>query len=154
MLRDLLNEEGKVTDIQFKVAEDMKRGTVVKKDYATMTLKKATALDNEVFLLDRDVIGDPVLDFMGTLSDYEDVLENVKKDEFAQAILYRKGEMFGTSEYTGEDSDFELEKDKTKYLTVEGGKVKASASNAKTIWVSAGFKNDNGHKLLKVAVMD
>lgn len=147
MLREKQNKNGKNVDIQYKTAVAMKRGTVVKKDYVNKTIVKANELDGEIFIVDRDILPDDGI-MTRTLSDYEDILENIPANEFAQLKYYDKGERFMISEYTGDDSTLK----QGTYLAVDNGKAKAVESG-KSIWISLGIIDDNGHKLLGIEVI-
>lgn len=151
MLRFLQGNPDNV-DSQNKAAVAMKRGMFVNKDVVNKKaiLPTGTNGATEIYMVDRGLVNDILLNVAGTLSDYEDVLENIQADEFVNLITPEVGRRYATSEYSGVDADFEA----GKYLTVSTtadatqGKLIASPSNAKTRIKSLGFYMDGTHKLV------
>jgi hypothetical protein len=151
MLRILQNTIKNV-DAQFKAVEAMKRGMLVVKDLGAKTVSAtATGADaaKEVYFVDRGLVNDPILSIIGTLSDYEDVLETIKIGEFVNLVAPYIGERYATDAYTGAETDFVA----NNYLAVTDGKFIASPANAVTKFKSCGIISDNGHKLVKVEIV-
>lgn len=148
MLRFLQGNPDNV-DAQNKAGVAMVRGTFVNKDVANKKAILPTSAA-EVYIVDRGLVNDILLNVAGTLSDYETVLENILKDEFVNLITLEYGKRYATTQYSGADADF----DAGKYLTVSvatdatQGKLIASPSNAKTSIKSLGYYMDGTHKLV------
>ena len=142
MFRYLQNLSYKNIDATFKAGVAMKRGSFVTKDEATKTVSLAVAGDSleDIFIVDRGLVDDDLAFY--TLSDYEDRLENIKKDEFVNLNKIFAGERIAVSEYTGLDTDLAS----GKYLKVANGQLTNSATPTKI--KSLGFVDDCGHKLL------
>ena len=149
MLRHLQSYVGKNIDSMCTAEVAMKRGMVVTKDHATKQVSLATGT-KKVYFVDRGLVNDPLLDFMGTLSEYEDVLENIKVGEFVNLEPVQTGERYATDAFDGIDADFAP----GTYLTVVAGKFKKAAVDEETQFESIGFVDDNGHKLLGVEIVD
>lgn len=152
MLRFLQGSPDNV-DAQNKAAVDMVRGRFVNKDVANKQAILPTGANGatEIYIVDRGLVNDPILDVTGTYSDYETVLETIKAGESVNLIAPEVGKRYATSEYSGEDADLAA----GKYLTVSTasdatqGKLIASPSNEKTRIKSLGYYMDaNKVKLL------
>lgn len=151
MLRNLQGSVNSV-DAQYKITVGAKRGIFVNKVHASKTAILPTNAD-EVYMVERGIVIDPVVAAFGVTSDYDTLQETVVANEFVGLVTPVKGGRWATSEYAGADADLAADKYLKVETTVGADQGKLVTSATPTKFKSLGYFMDNGHKLLAYEVL-
>lgn len=153
MIRNLMNNENVAIPAQYKMGEDLNRGTFVKFTYDASNkytkIVKATSFAEADGVLVRDVkVTDDVAQGL-PVSDYDVEQDLVKTGEYAGVRPVYAGEFFSTTEYASAIT--EVTGVEGTYLKVVDGKLAVGTEVDKII--SCGIINDAGHKVLAYRVI-
>lgn len=148
MLRNLIGKSH-TTEI-FKIADSVKRGAVVTKDYATKTAKKASGTGVELFFVDYDFQPTGIYSDM-EISNYTDMADVLQANSSGILIKPQQGETWATDQcdtnFTA--GDYAIAGTTTKVGTL----VKAVTGNVSVLRY-VGTYDDAGHTLQAFEVVE